>query len=123
MTTGTLFSNIGYDQNAGGPPVPAATVVNTGGLITKADFTLTVTPSTGWAEAAVWWGPDNVAWPGMFGIYSAPSGGGTVTETKRFHAAALEPAVQPAANDGPQYFKAELVTISPGATATLTMTY
>lgn len=120
MTTSTLFSALGYNQNAAGPAVPAATVVNTGGLITKAGFTLTVTPATGWAEAAVSWGPDGVQYPGVRSIFCGPQAGGTTTETHGIHAGTNEPSNTA---DGAQYFVAELVTISPGATATLTMTY
>lgn len=122
MTTSTLFSALGSNQNQAGPPVPALTVVNTGGLITRADFTLTVTPTTGWAEAALTYGPDNISFPGQQSIYCSPTAGGTTTEGRRFHGALLEPNAG-SAPDGAQYFKAELMNVAPGATATLTMTY
>lgn len=121
MTTATLFSSIGYNQNASGPPVPANTVVNAGNFVERVTFTLTVTPSTGWARAAINWGPDGVNYPGQMSIEEAPTGTGTQTETHRIHGAALSPAS--GGNDGAQYFKAELMTIAPGATATLTMMY
>lgn len=121
MTTSTLFSSVGYNQNAGGPPVPAQTVVNTSGMIERANFTLTVSPVTGWAEAVINWGPDNINFPGQMSIFENPTGTGTVVQDQRFRSAGLSAAS--GGNDGAQYFKAELVTISPGATATLTMTY
>ncbi len=122
MTTATLVSAITYPQNTGGPPVPEPTVVNTGGLITKAGFTLTVTPPTGWAQVAVNWGPDGVNFPGQLSLYEAPTGTGTVTQEMRFHGALLEPGAG-SAPDGPQYFKAEVMMVAPGASVTVTMTY
>jgi hypothetical protein len=120
LTTSTLFSTLSYDQNAAGPPVPALTVVNAGGLITRAEFTLTVTPSTGWAEAAVSYGPDGVNFPGTRSLFEAPTGTGSITTEHRFHGGTNQPSNT---TDGAQYFQASLVTISPGATATLTITY
>ncbi len=123
MTTSTLISAIGYPQNAAGPPVPAATVVNVGGLITKANFALTVTPATGWGEVAISFGPDGVNWPGQLAMFEAPTGSGSVTQEHRFHSALLEPGAG-SAPDGAQYFKAEVMSLGPaGATATLTMAY
>jgi hypothetical protein len=121
MTTQTLFSGISYNQNRAGPPVPANTVVNAGALVTHVEFALTVTPSTGWAEAQINWGPDGVNFPGQMTIYEAPTGNGTTTLGVRPHGGALEPAA--GGNDGAQYFKAELTKIAPGAAATLTATY
>lgn len=120
MTTATLFSSVSYDQNLGGPPVPAETVVDAGGFITHADFTLTVTPSTGWAEAAVQFGPDNVNWPGQVAVYCAP-GAGATTQGARFHYGS--PSGGAVGGDGARYFKALVLNVSPGATATLTMVY
>ena len=102
--------------------LPPLTVVNTGGLITRAMFTLTVTPATGWAAASVMWGADNVNFPGQMSVFEAPTGSGSVNQAMHFHSAALEPNAG-GGNDGAQYFKAEAMNVSPGATATLTMTY
>ncbi len=120
MTTSTLFSSLGYNQNAAGPPVPAATVVNVGNLIQRADFTLTVTPSTGWAQASISWGPDGTNYPGNMSIIESPTGTGATTNGHRFHSGVNQPSNT---KDGAQYFQAELTVISPGATATLSMTY
>ena len=75
MASATLFSTLGSNQNQAGPPVPALTVVDAGGVVERATFTLTVTPSTGWAEAWVNCGPDNINYPGQYAIFSAPTGG------------------------------------------------
>jgi hypothetical protein len=120
VTTSTLFSTLSYNQNAAGPPVPAGTIVNTGGLIFETGFTLTVTPPTGWAQANIAFGDDGVSFPGHVTLLESPTGTGTTTHRQRFHAGVTRPD---GANDGAQYFQAELTTISPGATATLTMTY
>lgn len=120
MTTSTLFSTISYNQNEAGPMVPANTIVNAGNLITRAGFTLTVSPVTGWAEASVAWGPDGVNFPGQLSVFENPTGTGTVTVEQRFHGGTNQPSNT---TDGAQYFQARLVTISPGATATLTMAY
>jgi hypothetical protein len=120
MTTATLVSGIGYNQNQGGPAVPAPTVVNTGALIELAQFTLTVSPTTGWGTVAINWGPDGVNWPGQKMMIEAPTGTGAVTETSRFHAGTNQPSNTP---DGAQYFKAEVMSVSPGASLTLSMTY
>ena len=122
MTTSTLISAVGYPQNAAGPPVPANSVVNIGALIARADFTLTITPSTGWGTVMINWGPDGVSYPGQMSMIETPTGTGAVTEGKRFHSALLEPGAG-SAPDGAQYFKAEVMSLSPGASATLTMTY
>ena len=122
MASATLFSTLGSNQNQAGPPVPALTVVDAGGVVERATFTLTVTPSTGWAEAWINWGPDNINYPGQYAIFSAPTGGGTVTETKRIHGANQSPNAG-GGLDGARYFKAELVKIAPSCTATLTMSY
>ncbi len=123
MTTATLISSVGQPQNAAGPYVPPNTVVNIGSLITRAEFTLTITPSTGWGEVMINWGPDGVSYPGQMSMIEAPTGTGAVTEGKRFHAALQEPGAG-SAPDGPQYFKAEVMSLGPaGATATLTMVY
>jgi hypothetical protein len=121
MTTATLFSSVPAAQNQAGPPNPSNTVVNAGGLVTHADFTLTITPSTGWGQASINWGPDGVNYPGQVVIYEAPTGTGSTTQAWRPHSIALEPAA--GGNDGAQYFKAEMMSLSPGATATLTITY
>ncbi|TAL03711.1 MAG: hypothetical protein EPO08_03470 [Rhodospirillaceae bacterium] len=120
MTTSTLFSSLGYSQNQGGPPVPAATIVNAGGPITRAVFTLTVTPASGWAEAAVSWGPDGLVWHGQASVYSAP-GGGSVEQPQYIHDGPASGGS--VGGDDAQYFQASLINVSPGATATLTMTY
>lgn len=121
MTTSTLISSVPYPQNLAGPPVPANSVVNAGALVEHAEFTLSVTPSTGWAEASINWGPDGVGYPGQMTVYEAPTGTGTTTMGARIHSCPLSPAS--GGNDGAQYFKAELMKVSPGATATLTVTY
>ena len=111
MTTSTLFSTVSENQNQAGQPfVPANTVVDTGGT-TRPFFTLTVTPSTGWAKAEVAVSADNSTFLPLGEIYSAPTGGGTITHT-------MHPP--PTAR---RYFSATAFTVSPGATATLTMTY
>lgn len=115
MTTATLFSNIGYPQNGGGSMNPANAVVNTGaGGIIAESFTLTVVPSTGWAQAAVMVSNDNANFVTIPGVHVAPNSGGTVT-------------VGPTnVGDNPQafqYYQAELMAVSPGGVATLTMTY
>ena len=122
MTTATLFSSVPANQNQAGPPVPANTVVNAGAVVTRAVLSLTVTPSTGWASAAVNWGPDGVNYPGQATIYEAPTGTGTTNQTLHLHGGLLEPNAG-SAPDGAQYFKAEALNVSPGATATLTVTY
>jgi len=121
MTTSTLFSALGYAQNEAGPPVPALTVVNTTTPITRASFTLTVSPATGFAEAALSYGPDGVSYPGMQSLYCGPQAGGTTTHALHFHDGAASGGASGA--DAAQYFRAELLNVSPGATATLTMTY
>lgn len=121
MATSTLFSGIGYGQNQAGPTVPANTIVNAGGLVTKAGFTLTVTPATGYAEAVVNYGPDGVMYPGQLTVYDAPGAPTGILQEHRLHGAALSPAS--GGNDGAQYFTAELMKIAPGCTATLTVTY
>lgn len=131
MTTSTLISAVGSNQNQAGPPVPALTVINTGGLVTHVDFTLTVAaPSPlpvsatlgASAEAVILYGPDNISFPGQVSMYCSPTSGGTTTHGVRIHGANLEPTAG-SAPDGAQYFKAELLSVTPGATATLTMTY
>lgn len=125
MTTATLASNIPFEQNAAGPAVPSPGTVNAGGMITRAMFTLSVTPATGWAEAAVRWGPDGINWPGQMSLRCDPNAGGSTTHAQHFHdGAAL--AHGSIGNDGAQYFSAEIVGVdSPTgvASASLTMTY
>jgi hypothetical protein len=121
MTTATLFTSVPAPQNQAGPANPANPIVNTGGLVSHVEFTLVITPSTGWGAAAVNWGPDGVSYPGQFTIYEAPTGTGSTTQGTRIHSIPLEPAAS--GNDGAQYFKAEMMSLAPGATATLTMTY
>lgn len=118
MTTSTLFSSVPFAQNLAGPPVPTNTVVNAGGLVTHVDFTLTVTPASGWAEASVIWGPDGVNFSGQTAVYCAP-GAGSTTQGFRIHMNV--PVI--GGTDGAQYFQAEAMNVSPGATATLTVTY
>jgi hypothetical protein len=121
MTTATLFSNVPYGQNLAGPPVPANATVNAGAVLQHADFTLTVTPSSGFAEASVAWGGDGVNYPGQMSVYVAPGSGGSQVHGLRFHSGPLSPAS--GGKDGAQYFTANLLKLSPGATASLTMTY
>lgn len=120
MTTATLVSSISYNQNLAGPPVPAPTVVNAGGLILEGTLKLTTSPTTGWGQVAVSWGPDNVNWPGQFTMQEQPTGTGSVTQNVRFHAGTNQPSNTP---DGAQHFKAEVMDVSPGAALTLTLTY
>lgn len=122
MTTSTIFSTIPFAQNNAGVPVPSNTIVNAGGLVERFSFSLSVTPVTGWAEAAVSWGPDGVNYPGQISIFESPTGTGTQTEAHRAHGALLEPGAG-GDKDGAQYFKGELMSISPNTTATLTVTY
>lgn len=121
MTTATLISAVGNNQNQAGPPVPANTTANAGGAITRAVFTLAVTPITGWAEAAVQWGPDNLVWPGQASVYCGPGGTGSTDQSLHFHDGGASGGA--VGGDDAQYFKAELLSVAPGCTATLTMVY
>ena len=113
MTTTTIFSSVSYNQNINGiAPLPAPTIVNAGGLITQRVYTLTVTPSTGWAKAAIKEGPDGVNFPRGTEVFVAPNSGGTATDG---FAGLIDPPIQ--------YFSGEVLEVSPGATATLTVTY
>lgn len=112
MTTATIFSNLSMGQNAQGGINGAAmpnTVVNTGTSITRASATLTVVPSTGWAEASIMGGFDGVNWIGAQEIYVAPNGTGTRTENKTFRPH--------------PYITAVLMNVAPGCAASLTVTY
>ena len=120
MTTSTLLSSISQNQNQAGPAVPAPSVVDAGALVGPVTFTLTVTPTSGWAEAAVRAGPDNVAFPFCFSVVCGPQAGGTSTLLVDAVAHTNQPSNTP---DGMRYFTSEMMTVSPGATATLTMTY
>lgn len=120
MSSATLFSSVSQNQNAAGPAGPANTTANLGGLVTRLAYTLTVTPSSGWAEASIAAGPDNSAFPFAESMYCAP-GAGSTTHTARYHGAALSPAS--GGNDGVRYVKATAMTVSPGATAMLTVAY
>lgn len=118
MTTQTLFSNASQSENLAGPFVPAATVINAGNPVTRADFTLTVSPNSGWCEVSLLWGPDGVNFPGQASIYCAP-GAGSTTQGMRFHYSNPPQG----GLDAAQYFKAEPINVSSGAAASLTVTY
>lgn len=114
MTTVTVFSGLSMNQNAQGGISGAAmpnTVINTGTPIDRAFATLTVTPSTGWAEASIMGGFDGVNWLGASEIVCAPNSGGVAG------AAGARFAPHP-------YITAVLLNVGPpGAAATLTVTY
>lgn len=109
MTTATIFSNLSVNQNAFGVQSPPNTIVDAGSPIDRASATLTVTPSTGWAEASIQGGFDGLNWIGAQEIFVSPNAGGTQTVTARFAPH--------------RYVTAVLVKVSPGALATLTVTY
>lgn len=110
MTTSTLLSSVSENQNQAGPFVPANAVVDTGVNGTMApSFTLTVTPVTGWASATLGVSTDNVNFNPLGSIYEAPTGTGTQTASFSIPAR--------------RYFNALAMQVSPGATATLTITY
>lgn len=111
MTTATIFSSVSYNQNAAGTaPIPAPTVVNTGAPITRQMFMLTVTPSTGWAKAAVRGSAGGTDFHAVGEVFAAPFGNGT----------GMLPVHDSVAR---QYFSGEVFEVSPGASATLTVTY
>ena len=111
MTTTTIFSTISYNQNADGPVVPANTNANAGAPISRAVYTLTVTPSTAFANVSLSGGPDGVNWPWQSAMRVEPNSGGTISQPTD-----LLP-------EGTQYLGGQLQGIAPGATATLTVTY
>ena len=113
MTTSTLFSNVSENQNQAGQPfVPANTVVDTGASGTMSPtFTLTVTPVTGWAKATLGVSADNLSFLPLGEIYESPTGTGTQVQT-----------VAPPLN-ARRYYSTTALTVSPGATCTLTVTY
>ena len=111
MTVSTIFSTLSYNQNADGPVVPANTVANAGAPIGRAVYTLTVTPSTGFANVSLSGGPDGVNWPWQNAMRVEANGGGLAVQSTH-----LLP-------EGTQYLTGQLQGISPGATATLTVTY
>lgn len=113
MTTTTIASGVSYNQNINGiAPVPAPTVVNAGAPVTQRVFTLVVSPTTGWAKAAIKEGSDGVNFPRGGEVFVAPNSGGSATDTM---AGTMDPPLQ--------YFTGELLEVSPGATATLSITY
>jgi hypothetical protein len=109
MTTATIFSGVSSNQNAGPNQYASNAVVNAGAPVDRASATLTVTPSTGFAEATILGGFDGQNWIGGAVAYVAPNSGGVVTASSRFPAH--------------QYFTGLLTNIAPGCTATLTVTY
>lgn len=113
MTTSTIFSSVPVDQNAGGyPPIPTPSVINAGAPVNKHSFTLTVTPTTGWAKAAVRAGLDGVNYPRGSEVFVAPNTGG------------LNEVSAGGSMSGPwQYFSGEVIEVSPGCAATLTVTF
>ena len=112
MTTATIFSSVPYNQNAGGfPPVPTPTVVNTGTPVSRATFTLTVSPATAWAKAATRGSLSGVGYVSEGEIFVAPNGTGTVNNSLHFPP------------NGRQYLTGEVLECAPGATASLTVTY
>jgi hypothetical protein len=113
MTTATIFSTASENQNAAGQPfVPVNTVVNTGSPINHWVWQLTVTPSTGWAKAAVRGSLGGTDYVSVGEVFVAPNSGGTVKVG----------AHSPPADR--QYFTGTLLEVGPpGTTAALTMTY
>lgn len=115
MTTSTICSSVSYNQNAGAiAPVPAPSVVDAGSNVNKHAFTLTVSPTTGWAKAATRMGTDGVNYPRGGEVLVSPNSGGASAS------AAGGGGEQPPA----RYFTGEILEVGPaGATATLTVTY
>lgn len=114
MTTATLITSASENQNQAGQPfAPANPIVNTGNASGswRPIFTLTVTPSTGWGRSTIGASADGVSFLPIGSIEVAP--GGTGTQTQSFHAPLT----------ARQYFTATAMTVSPGATLTLTMAY
>ncbi len=110
MTVATIFSSLGTNQNMFGVQALPNAIVNAGSVVDRAVATLTVVPSTGWAEATFMDSVDGVSFVGRESVYVAPNSGGTANSAgNRF--------------PGYQYFTAVLTNVSPGAVATLTVTY
>ena len=110
MTTTTIFSGLSLNQqDAGLQSMPNTIVSAPLPGFDRASVTLTVTPSTGWAEATVFGSFDNANWIGGGVAYVAPNSGGTETVGNHF-------TTHP-------YATAVLTKIAPGCTASLTFTY
>jgi hypothetical protein len=112
MTVATVFSTISYNQNQGGPVVPAPSVINAGAPVNRHAFTLTVTPSSGWAKASLSAGLDGVNYTRQTEVFCSPGIGTSAT-----------PGGGSSIQGAYQYFTGEVTECSPGATATLTVTY
>ena len=94
--------------------MPNPTIVNTTTPVTRNAYTLTVTPATGWAKATTRCSADGINFVGDDEMFCAP-GTGTVSSGQGSGGAPIGQAFQ--------YFSGEIIEISPGATATLTVTY
>ncbi len=112
MTTATIASSISYNQNQGGPVVPAPSIVNAGAVTTQRVYTLTVTPTTGWAKASWQEGTDGTNFPRGGEVFCAPNSGGSAIDA----VATVDPPMR--------YMTGQITEVGPaGTTATLAVTY
>ena len=112
MTTSTIVSSISYNQNQGGAVVPAPSIVNAGAVVAQRVYTLTVSPTSGWAKASYAEGTDGVNYPRGGEVFVAPNSGGSAIDA----VATVDPPMR--------YMTGQITEVGPaGATATLTVTY